>query len=142
MNYKIILKGLLAVSFFGFFAGFMVMSPENFGFCKSVNDFDCIFSFQQQYGFLQYVSILSVVLFIIAGYFLASAKIKTILRCWARFSAIFLVISVFIISKASDGGFSPVQGKAVTAYFLFWLFLLVSLILIVYKSLKLKKNKP
>jgi hypothetical protein len=138
MNYKNILKILLALSVIGFLLVFVVLSPENFGLCKNINDFECLSSFQKQYKFLQYVAMASPFVFFISLFFLSTGKFKEILRTWGKTTIIFWVLSLPFLLSSHGGGLDGNIGGGAILYLLLWIYLLLSVVVIVRKWLNLR----
>jgi preprotein translocase subunit SecG len=140
--YEKILKIILFATPFLFVAGFVPIFPESFPiFCGGMSDCYDKYSNYEELGAL--TSILSIFFFFISVILFARLKSEAIFKSWKIFTYWWLPLSaLFILSAPSSGGGSIGIGGGIDREIVTWwfagLFFIISLILIIYKSIKLK----
>ncbi|MFA5831255.1 MAG: hypothetical protein WC878_05495 [Candidatus Paceibacterota bacterium] len=152
MKNKKILKSILVISVVVFVVAFIPMFPDIFGLCKNFQDviingrsYGCEGWYTYFYGnFMFYPILLSPIVFLFSILVLIKIKSEDIFRSWKNFSYWWIPISIFFIamtpssSGGSLGSFGMGMDRESVTWFFAVLFFLISLILIIYKSIKLK----
>ena len=139
MSYrKKIVWGIIS-SMVGFFASMVLAKPEIFGLCD-MGDKKCIYFFIDYFdNVAKFIFAFSVSFFII--FTMLSFIDESVFNYWKKFAKIFLSIAIIliIITPTQHGGFVGID-KELSTWFLAIAFLIISLGIIIWKSVSLKKG--
>ena len=130
MNHRKILGILLGLSLLGIVVGLIFLYPEKIGVC-SPNDRECIypraFSIGEPltFGFIPFIPLLIILFFFY----------KEIFKTWGKFALVIIPLSIIVIISTPVSCHSILCfNKELMAWSLSILFLILSLIIIIYKS--------
>lgn len=134
MGYKKKIIWILLGSIMGFIIAVVLTSPSSLGLCSAGNKF-CFDPYDEIIG--QPLGILSVCLFFISMILLFLRE--QVFHAWSKFSVIFLPIAIVLIVIAPTiNGTLIGFDKESAALWLAIIFLIVSLLIIVLKSFRLR----
>lgn len=134
---------VLSVSTGGLIIGYVLISPLEFGFCKNTYTFGgnlgCLDKVTPMFGQIITLFSIPLLLFSLITYFLH----EEVFRAWLRFAYWWVPLSIvliFLAAGSSGGGYGMpnIFDQEFVAITLSGLFALISLILIIVKSLLLR----
>jgi hypothetical protein len=143
--YERILWGILVISPLTFFYELSLLFPNNFGYCDKGDDV-CGVLYAPYQETASLVSFISILLFYVSLILLVRKKAYPAYLAWRKFAIWYLSITaslLFILWIRSGGvgsGFNPGYGFDTESLVFFFsgLFAIISIILILYKSIKLR----
>jgi hypothetical protein len=137
-----ILKGILYFSFFLIVGGLIPIFPWSFGLCESVNDFDCVDKFES-YRVLLLLTDIGLITLLVSALKILKLRSEEAFLSWKKFAKYYtpFIVLIGIGAFFEDGGGSwgvSVGSTGDLFIFSLVLFYVISLILIIYKSIKLR----
>jgi len=134
-------KQVLGLSFVFFLlsVGSFLVTPEILDLCQE-GEISCISNFEQNVIFP--IFSWSVTLFLITV-FLSFLSVN-IFKVWLKFTVVYLLFSVIVILVAPsycDAPFGPCWGKELATWLSVGTFVLISLLIIIYKKIKEVRQK-
>lgn len=137
MNYKKKKLLTLFVSVLGLIAAFILTSPNTVGLCSS-GDIFCFDPYDELIG--QPLGIFSVCVFVISLILLIVHD--QIFETWSKFSLIVLPILVILIAVTPAVKSNPISfDKEMTTLSLAAVYFILSILIIIFKSLKLRRGE-
>jgi len=133
----------MLVSPFVFFGAIAVVFPDHWGLCN-LGDLDCSWKYRDYETSGVFTALFSFVLFFITCILFVRLKVNVAYLSWRKFAVWYLpIVTILILAAGGHGGgngFNPGYGmdSESLTFFFSGLFFLISLILIIYQSIKLR----
>lgn len=140
MNYKTKIYWILTVSVITSLISLILALPENFGLC-SKNDIVCLHNYIDNFNeIIQVIFIFSIPIIIVS--FILLFLREQVFNTWLKFSIIFLLIAIVLIAMAPTVNGTLIGfDKETTTLWLATIFMIVSLLIVVIKSLHLRRER-
>ena len=140
MSYRKKIIAIIVLCLFSFFLSLVLTTPDNFGLCNS-RDTDCIHGYIDNFNNIaQVAGFFSISIFIISLILLFSRE--EIFHTWKKFAIIYILLSLIIITLAPTSAPNIISfDKESATLWLAVIFLIVSLAIIIVKTVKLRREE-